>query len=109
MDPVDEEILKLIERINMLLDENIMAVRLRIVGMLLGLNKSMKVQNGNRKTLKVLYQNIPGTLSNFNLVATIESLLDRLTPDIIAFAEPITADLDRDWGVLKEKMGKPIM
>ena len=30
MDPVDEEILKLIERINMLLDENIMAVRLRI-------------------------------------------------------------------------------
>ena len=51
MDPVDEEILKTIKRVNVLLDLNILAVRLRLVGMLQGLNKSMKTSNGNRKNL----------------------------------------------------------
>ena len=90
----------------MLLELNILAVRLRLVGMLQGLNKSMKTSNGNRKNLRVLYQNIPGTLSNENLVSTIESLLDRLDPDILAIAEPDTMDLDRDWGPYKLVAGE---
>ena len=106
MDPVDEEILKTIKRVNVLLELNILAVRLRLVGMLQGLNKSMKTSNGNRKNLRVLYQNIPGTLSNENLVSTIESLLDRLDPDILAIAEPDTTDLDRDWGPYKLVAGE---
>ena len=95
---IDKEILITIDRINVLLELNILAVKLRLAGMLLGLNKSMKAYNGNKKYLRILYQNIPGTLSTFNMTATIESLLDRLEPDVIALAEPVTVDLDHDWG-----------
>ena len=95
---IDKEIHITIDRINVLLELNILAVKLRHAGMLLGLNKSMKAYNGNKKYLCVLYQNIPGTLSTFNMTTTIESLLDRLEPDVIALAEPVTVDLDHDWG-----------
>ena len=57
----------------------------------------MKMTNGNRKFLRVLYQNIPGTLSHVNKITTIQSLLNREEPDILAIAEPRTSDLDIDW------------
>ena len=95
---IDKEIRITIDRINVPLELNILAVKLRLAGMLLGLNKSMKAYNGNKKYLRILYQNIPGTLSTFNMTTTIESLLDRLEPDVIALAEPVIVDLDHDWG-----------
>ena len=46
----------------------------------------MKMYNGNRR-LKIMYQNIPGTISNQNLLVTVTSILDRINPDMLAIAE----------------------
>ena len=67
----------------------------------MSVNKFMHMMEGNKKYLNVMYQNIPGTVSNYNLITTIESLLHREDPDILAIAEPTTDDLDHDWGVYK--------
>ena len=53
--------------------------------------------NGNRNKLKIVYQNVPGTLSKVNMITTIQSLLDRIDPDVLAIAEPDTQDIDIDW------------
>ena len=34
-----------------------------------------------------MYQNIPGTISNQNLLVTVTSILDRINPDMLAIAE----------------------
>ena len=65
--------------------------------MTLSPNLYMRMINGNKKFLSVMYQNIPGTLSLENKVATIQSILDRENPDVIGFAEPSTQDLDTNW------------
>ena len=57
----------------------------------------MKLYNGNRNKLKIIYQNVPGTLSKVNMITTIQSLLDRIDPDVLAIAEPDTQDIDIDW------------
>ena len=57
----------------------------------------MQMIDGNKKHLDVYYQNIPGTLSHDNKIATLKSLLSRENPDVLAVAEPTTSDLDIDW------------
>ena len=96
-DDIDYQILRTIKRINCLLELNIFLARLRLAGINLDINKYMKIYNGNKKNLKICYQNIPGTISNFNLIATIQSFLDRIDPDVLAIAEPCTEDLNVDW------------
>ena len=92
----EEDFVKMIERLNALINYNIAVIKFRLAMMSLTVNKYMKMTNGNRK-LSVLYQNIPGTISNQNLITTITSLLHRLDPDAIAIAEPTFEDLDIDW------------
>ena len=57
--------------------------------------------NGNRKDLKVYYQNIPGNLSMDEKITIVQQLIDFLKPDVLAVAEPTTDDLQRDWGDYK--------
>ena len=93
---IDDDILNLIRRIIDLIQINIDIARQRLASMDLDLNKYMKMYNGNRR-IKILYQNIQGTLSKQNIILTITSILTRLDPDILAIAEPESNDLDIDW------------
>ena len=93
---VDDDIEKMLDRLNALIEFNIAIARFRLAMMSLEVNKFMKMTNGNRK-LKIYYQNIPGTLSKQNMLTTIESLLSRLDPDLLAIAEPKFEDIDIDW------------
>ena len=107
-----ERLIELHERNLRLARINKILLEIRLARMQLEVNHYMRMYNGN-KPLKIYYQNIPGTISNDNLVATVDSLLDRLDPDILAIAEPSTEDLDRDWGPYilvpaKNKNGKKI-
>ena len=94
---VDDDIMRTLERINILLSLKIYLMRMKLALLDMMINKYMKMYNGNIKELKIMYQNIPGTLSNYNLIATIQSLLDRHQPDVLALAEPSTNDLEIDW------------
>ena len=92
----EDDIYDLIDRINALIELNIALARARLATMTLEVNKYMKMYNGNRQ-LKILYQNIPGTISKQNLIVTITSILDRLDPDVLAVAEPESSDMEIDW------------
>ena len=94
---IDDEIRDTIDRINLLIHLHIYLARVRLAGLDMKINAYMRMYNGNKKELLVLYQNLPGTLSNFNMIASIQSLLNRRDPDILALAEPSTTDLDVDW------------
>ena len=94
---LDQEIIDTIMRINKLMDLNIYLASLRLAGIIIDINKFMKLYNGNRNKLKIIYQNVPGTLSKVNMITTIQSLLDRIDPDVLAIAEPDTQDIDIDW------------
>ena len=66
--------------------------------MMISINKSMQIYNGNgKKNLDVAFQNIPGTLSHINKITTIQSLISRYNPDVLGLAEPSTDDLDVHW------------
>ena len=94
-----DEIAELIQRINELLDDielHLAYQRIRLAGIRMEINKYMRMYNGNKR-IKIYYQNVPGTLSKQNLITTIESLIDRLDPDVLAIAEPAYEDLDHDW------------
>ena len=65
--------------------------------MLMSVSRYMKMMHGNKNHIDVYYQNVPGTLSHDNKIATIKSLLCRENPDLLAVAEPTTDDLDVDW------------
>ena len=73
---VDDDIQKMLDRLNALIEFNIAIARFRLAMMSLEVNKFMKMTNGNCR-LKIYYQNIPGTLSKQNMLTTIESLLSR--------------------------------
>ena len=92
----DEELINLIERINLLLELQLTCLRLRLNALSMEINKYMRMYNGN-KILKIMYQNVPGTISKANLIVTIQSLLTRLNPDVLAVAEPTFDDMDIDW------------
>ena len=94
---IDDKISMTLDSINKLLLLNIILARLRLNGIIMDLNKYMRMYNGNKKNLKIMYQNIPGTLSKINTLTTLTSLLYRTNPDIIGIAEPETNDLDIDW------------
>ena len=92
-----DEMAELIQRINDLLDDielHLAYQRIRLAGIRMEINKYMRMYNGNKR-IKIYYQ--IGTLSKQNLIATIESLIDRLDPDVLAIAEPAYEDLDHDW------------
>ena len=93
----DDEIIDTINRINILIKLRIYLMRLRLAGFDMELNKYMRMYNGNKKELVIMYQNVPGTLSKSNMILTITSLLHRCDPDILALAEPSTEDIDIDW------------
>ena len=92
----DEGSRRIVDRINELINLNIMLLGFRLSRMSMTVNKYMKMYNGN-KDLKIMYQNVPGNLSKSNIVITIQSILHRLNPDLLAIAEPSSDDLDIDW------------
>ena len=96
----NDDIIELLHRINDLVQLNINLARIRLAAMAMELNKYMRMVNGNRR-IKVLYQNVPGTLSKSNTILTIQSILVRLDPDILAIAEPCHDDIDIDWSPYK--------
>ena len=93
---VEDDIINIIHRINLLINYNLALAKYRLAVMSMNINKYMRMYNGNRR-LKIFYQNVPGTLSKANMILTIQSLLVRLDPDVLAIAEPTTEDLDIDW------------
>ena len=63
------------------------------------LNEAMRMinGNGNKKFLKILYQNVPSQLSHLDKIHSIEYLLVSEKPDVLALAKPSHDDLDQDW------------
>ena len=58
---IDLEIADAMIKLNALLDLNIFLATLRLAGINMDLNTFMRMYNGNKRHLRVLYQNIPGT------------------------------------------------
>ena len=52
------------------------------------INWYMRMVNGNKKYLDILYKNIPGTLNLADTRILIETILDTRNPDVLAVAEP---------------------
>ena len=63
------------------------------IGVVLDINWFMRLYKGNYLQLKVLYQNIPGTLNVDKMRTLIEDLLADQSPDLLFFAEPETIDV----------------
>ena len=57
------------------------------------INWLMKMINGNRSTLDIFYQNIPGTLNKAQTLSIIENILAHKNPDILFVAEPECKDI----------------